>query len=482
MARSKATKASTGPTAAAVREDGWTNLLTGMGTRVDRTQLTRMGAVQPLDRAQLAAIYRCDGIGRKIVDLVPQEGTREWIDVEGDPSGELAYALDEIHAKQRCRDLWRWARLYGGAVMVMGIDDGGTFEMPLNEASIRRVVFLRVYDRHQVSWTDQDLDPDPESESYGEPQIYTVQPYSGGAPYRVHRSRLIVMQGAAIPERDRIRNNGWGDSVLLPVYEALRNMGTGYNAAANILGDFVQTVLSVTNLSDLIASGREDLIRKRLHLIDLSRSVLNTILLDAEEQYSKQASSVAGLGDVLDRLGALISGITGIPQTKLFGRSPAGLNATGESDVRNWYDEVKDEQEDKLLPVLNRLKDLIVASREGPWRGREPAEGLTICFRPLWQMTQEQEAAYRLNVAQADKIYLETGVLDPSEVALSRFGGDTYSAETQIDVASRQMEAPLSSSETAEMEAAARAAALAQAQQSQPDPAEDAGAEQEQAG
>ena len=35
----------------------------------------------------------------------------------------------------------------------------------------------------------------------------------------------------------------------------------------------------------------------------------------------------------------------------LFGRSPAGINATGESETRNFYDAVKTEQEGKLRGV-----------------------------------------------------------------------------------------------------------------------------------
>ncbi|MFC3227349.1 anti-CBASS protein Acb1 family protein [Marinibaculum pumilum] len=460
MAESRVTKA-----LSAIRGDGWANLLTRMGTRGDRmTRTSHSSTVRRLDRTELSAIYRSDGIGRRIIDIVAQEGTREWIEVEGDAEGELVYVLDQLKAKHHCRDLWRWARLYGGAVMVIGVDDGMEFDQPINTAAVRRVEFLRVYDRHRVTWTEQDLGRDPMRSTYGEPEVYTIQPYTIGTPYRVHADRVIVMQGAAIPEEERVRNQGWGDSELQPVYEALRTFGTGYSASANILTDFVQTVLSVKNLSELIAGGQDELVQKRLHLIDMSRSVLNTILLDADEQYAKQASSVAGLADLLDRFGGLLSGVTGIPQTKLLGRSPAGLNATGDADIRNFYDEIRDEQEDRLLPALNRLKDLIVASREGPWRGAEPADGLAITFRPLWQMTQEQEATYRLNVAQADKIYLETGVVDPSEVAISRFGGDAWSAETEIDAASRKVTAPPSAQEIEAQEQAAReaqAAALA---------------------
>ncbi|MFQ8761936.1 MAG: anti-CBASS protein Acb1 family protein [Intestinimonas sp.] len=50
-----------------------------------------------------------------------------------------------------------------------------------------------------------------------------------------------------------------------------------------------------------------------------------------------------------------LSGASRIPVTKLFGRSPAGMNATGESDLRNYYDYVDTLREAKLRPILEKL-------------------------------------------------------------------------------------------------------------------------------
>lgn len=418
------------------KHDGWSNLLTGMGTKADKTRRTIYRGDKGLTEKELDNIYRGDGIGRRTVDVPAREMLRQWIEVDGDPDGKILAALGKLRARKHLAQALRWARLYGGAMIVLGVMDGGKMEEEIRENSISQVSFMRVYGRFQVAPNWSNLIEDPMSDQYGTPIYYQVNPLQG-TPYNVHHSRILIFDGEDVSDRVRRENNGWGDSSLQSTYDYLRNLGTGFNSAANILTDFVQATLSVKGLQDLIAGGQEDLVRRRLEIMDLSRSVLNLLLLDENELYDKKASSVAGLADLLDRFMVVMSAATGIPVTKLFGRAPAGLNATGESDTRNWYDDLRAEQEDKLRPQIERLVHLVCISKQGPMGGRIPKD-MRVVFLPLWQMDDVQEAEYRLKVAQTDEVYIRNQVLDPEEVAVSRFGGDVFSAETTIDVSTRE--------------------------------------------
>jgi uncharacterized protein len=147
-----------------------------------------------------------------------------------------------------------------------------------------------------------------------------------------------------------------------------------------------------------------------------------------------------------------ISAATGYPMTLLFGMSPAGLSATGESDIRLYYDKVADQQKRALLPALRRLVSLIFRAKKGPTNGKEP-ENWTIRFRPLWQLDDVQQATARKMQADADCEYVNASVLTPEEVAASRFGGDAYSFETQLVETDPEKRA-LAAQEAAEAEAA----------------------------
>jgi phage-related protein (TIGR01555 family) len=119
------------------------------------------------------------------------------------------------------------------------------------------------------------------------------------------------------------------------------------------------------------------------------------------------------------------------------GQAPAGLNATGDSDIRWFYDHVAASQVKELRPQLNRLVRILLRAKTGPTKGTEP-ESWKVVFPPLWEMTDLEKAELRNKQAQTDVAYIQAGVLDPSEVAVSRFGGEEYSTDTHLDLATRK--------------------------------------------
>lgn len=403
--------------------DSWSNVLTGIGGARDPIRSARITSFRGIDRQTLTNIYRSDGMGRRVVDLIVDDAIREWI--EG--GEELLAELARVKAKQEITDAAKWARLYGGAVIVALVDDGQDFDAPVNMGAVRQVKQLRVYDRHRVSWTTADLERDAMQTHFGEPNFYTVQPLDG-TPYRVHRSRLWVFDGMPLPITERQRNEGWGDSALGPVYESLSNYSQVMGASANIVRDFIQVVLGVRGLQDMFIRGEEKMIAARANSIDLTRSVANTIFIDAEgETYEKRASSVAGLADLWDRFALHISGVTGIPATKLMGRSPNGLNATGESDIRQWYDVVQAYRRDEIEPALQWLVGLIDAQSE--WTDRP--ESMDWQWPPLHQPTEAEWADVKLKTAQADAIYIDRGAAEPEYLYHLRYGQGEFRPDAQ---------------------------------------------------
>jgi phage-related protein (TIGR01555 family) len=403
--------------------DSWQNMALSLANRKDPVSQTKFGIVSPIDRQTLGGIYRGDGLGRRVVDLLPDEATREWI--EGDD--DLLSELSRLGTKQSATDALKWARLFGGAVIVAMIDDGGDFDEPLRANSIRAVRQLRVYDRHRVTWMSSDIDVDPQSTNFGLPAFYTVQPLHG-VSYRVHASRLHRIDGMGLPDEERQRNNGWGDSALQGVYQALQNYGLTMGATANIVRDFVQAVLSVNGLQDALRMGQEKEVMQRIHMLDMSRSVANMTVLDAEnEQYSKTASSVAGLADLWDRFALHVCTVTGIPATKLLGRSAQGLNATGEGDERQWYDVVQAYRRDDVEPILRWLMPMIEAQSE--WARPESMDWQ---WPALGQPSEQDWATIKKTTADADAVYMDRGGVDPAFVFSARYGHGEFRPEANL--------------------------------------------------
>ena len=424
----------------AVKSDGWINVLTGLGMRGrDKNVNAHFRMERIFEQAELDQLYRSDGVTRRIMDIVPAEMVRQGWEIEGDSDQEINAKMESIKANFNLITVLRWARLYGGALCVIGIADGLPLEEPVDEKNIRDIKWLHVFDRYQSFSRDGTFEKDLNSPNYGFPNVYTVNDTRTGALFYVHHSRILRADWSLLPPRQQNFNNGWGDPLIQSIYDELRNYSTAFANAGLIMQDFVNYTLSIPNLAELIASQCADnQVMKRLDLLNLTKGATNTMILDAEEKYEKASTNISGIPELLDRFMLALSAVSGVPVSLLFGRSAAGMNATGDNDVRNFYDMVKQEQESKLKPMLEKLTRYIMLSQDGPFGGVE-LDNWSIQFVPLWQNTEEQEAIVRKIVAETDAIYLDRGVLDPAEVAVSRFGGNRWSMNTEVDLENRNI-------------------------------------------
>lgn len=413
--------------------DGWTNLLTGMGLKQrDKTENTTYEHSFVIGQTELESLFRTDGVARRIVSLPAEDMTRNWITIDSDTDEEIIKWMDKnLNIRTKSCEQLIWSRLYGGAIGVMGLDDGRELDEELREENIRTFEFITIYDRYQVTWSDTDLYNDPKSEKHGQVQFYDVTPVNG-QNFRVHKSRVLLLEGELLPDSVKQFNQGWHDSVLQGVYNSLKNLGTAQNGCVHIVEEFVSSVLTVDNLMNMLANGQENNILKRLDIMDLSRRINNTTILDKDEKFEKISSSVSGLENLLEKFIQQVSADTGIPASLLMGQSPKGLNASGslEADIRYWNAVIHNKQEKTLRPYLQRVIDLTQKNKSGPTKGQYD-ENLTFEFKPLYEPTQEEIVNTRKTQAETDVMYIENGVLSPGDVNTSRFGGDKYSFETE---------------------------------------------------
>lgn len=411
------------------RVDYWDNILTNIGSNCGRVNSTRYQPTIKLDRQTLTDIYTSDGIGRRVVNIVVDDALRGFINTDDN----LIKDLNRVKAKQRIIEAASWGRLYGGAILVAFVDDGQEMDKPLNIKSVKKLVSLKAYDRWQLYWDQTDLSINYYDEHYGEPDIFTITPINN-IPFRVHRSRCHIFGGERVPDIERIRNNYWDNSVLQSVFEALRNYGSTMNASAEIIQDFIQTIISIDGLANIVVQGNDDLITKRATLIDLTRSVANTVFLDAEnETYQKHSSTVSGLPELWDRFSEAICATTGIPITKLFGRSPSGLNSNGEHDVGNWFDIVEAYRNDEIRPCLDWLINMVES--QSMWASKDRPKTYEWDFPSLKTPNESEWADIKHKIAQIDKIYMDVGAIDPQYLFELRYADGEFKPDIVIDPA-----------------------------------------------
>ena len=425
----------------AARLDSWRNVLTGLGTSNDKGTYAEV-IPTILTQQQCEDLWRGDDMADMIVTALPSEALQskptltiasiEDAEIRAAAVDAIMTALSDLGVKQALLKALEYERAYGGAAIYVGAVDGATdAATPLKMSSIRAIRHLTVFERRQltpVQWQE-----DPMKADYGKPWLYQVQAFSGvGTGQKVHASRLVIFKGRRVTDRNPTENDGWGDSVLSLAWDALRIFNQAYAGVGYTMLDFSVAIMKIKGLAAIVAANSPEAVANRAQALELGRSMCKTILVDADESYERKTTVLSGVQDVLNQLNSRLAAAARMPISKLFGQSASGLNATGEGDARNWYDAVAAYQEDHVRPPYEQLLRLLFASKSGPTKGIEP-ENWSLRFPSLWQPTEKERAETRKIVAETDEIYFNLAAATSEEIRQSRFGGEEYSAETEID-------------------------------------------------
>lgn len=435
-----------------IRKDQWQNPYTGFGTNRDKMMAGTFVAPYRLQDAELLALYNGSDIAARGVETEPQMSMRTGYELKAKSCSDSDLAkLKTLGTGIRCDELVTdaavWGNVFGGAVLIIGAEDGSPMDQPLAEDRLKDVHYLNVIDRRFAfphTYYSNPLKP-----NYGLPESYLIVSAVGGlaggngspASFVVHESRVIRFDGARTDLITRQQLAGWSWSKLQRPYEALRTFDMSFQAVANLMSDASQAVFKINGLIQMIASGQENVLQTRMALVDISRSTARAVLLDAEnEDFTRQATSFAGVPDTLDRFMMRLSAAFEIPVTILMGRSAAGMNSTGDSDFRQFYDTLDQKRVRELSPKLIRIYRLLARIPEAKGGLGRDIEDLEIQFHPLWQPSDKEQADTEFITAQKDNLYLQAGVLTPEEVALSRYGKGSFSTETKINTQDREMD------------------------------------------
>lgn len=479
----------------AARHDGWVNTSTGYGTARDKRTGTYF-AVCPVTIQEAEHLWQGDDLAARVIETLPSEMLREGFELTitedakpkpasrkrpaviaeaDDPLAERVpgTAMDRARARrdaaleaapakpsheivdevaQAWEDLeltdalWHalaYERAYGGGAILIGANDGqSSMKSPLDEDRIIELSYLLALEPREiipVKWYS-----DPLAKNFGKPEIYLLNPQGTGLPstsargqvslLEVHESRLAVFPGIRTSRIMRTSvTYGWGDNVMTRFVPVLRDFNVGLASAGVLLTDFAQGVFKMKNLVETMTGENVDQFEARVRSIEMSRSTLRSILIDADqESFERTTTPITGMPELLDRFSTRLAAAADMPLTLLMGQSPAGLNATGASDIRFFYDRVAAMQRRKLAPVIRQITRIIMRALKA-----EPSKW-TINFAPLWQPTEAEQATARKTQADTDAVYIDRQVLSADEVAIARFGGPKYSFETHVDLEARE--------------------------------------------
>ena len=433
------------------REDGYVNLMNRYGTQRDTSEQYKFQQEPAVPDELLTMFYEGNGLFAKIIDTPAEEAVKHGftLDDVNDQSIIDFYqeALDELDWEEVATNGIRWARLFGGSIAVMLINDGRGLEEPLDWKHIKSIDDIRVYDRSliQPDYARMFLyDPqDPfrtRGSRLGMPEFYQV--FSKYGSFTVHESRCLTFQNGVLPENSTNSiYQMWGIPEYVRINKAIRDAEIAHGSAPKLLDRSVQAIYKMKDLAmELATEEGENRVLKRLQAIDLARGMMNSMVIDSEgEDYDFKTFQFGGINDVIASSCNMLSAITNIPQMILFGSSVGGMSSTDDTSMENYYNYIERIQKRMLRSNLRYLLSIIFQAGVATGEVDEVPK-LKVDFSPLWSMSETEKADLDMKKAQTQQIkaqtavtYIQSEVIDPSEVRKKLADSEEFDIENMLD-------------------------------------------------
>jgi len=419
--------------------DSFQNLKARLGIGADNLMSGSTYALNPVtrNRIQLEFAYRGSWLVRAACDIVAEDMTREGFifdkGVSPEDSDKIQSDITELGVLNSLADAVRWGRLYGGAAAYMMID-GQKPETPLDSEKIGQDSFrgLMVFDRHQLlplvgEDTVTELGPD-----FGMPEFYQVVAHKIGSMsgQKIHQSRLLRFEGDPLPYWQRISEMGWGASVLEALWDRLMMFDSTTLGAGQMVYRAHLRVVMIEGLRAAIANAGKALegVQAQLDFMRASQTLEGLTVIDAKDKFEAQTFTFTGLADMILQAGQQLSGALQIPLVRLFGQSPTGLNSSGESDLRTYYDGIATKQR-RGKRSISRLIRVIHASS----LNKAPSDDFDFHFKPLYELSAKEKAEVAVSTTAAVRDAYEADLI-PAHVAMRelRQSGDATGIFTNI--------------------------------------------------
>jgi len=421
-------------TAVVERADAWLNLYTGFGDP-DRDPMmsTNPTTTVPFTQTELDALFNDDHLAHKICTSLPSDALRKWVSLQIDDDAEgqgdeILEFIEDIGGRVALQEGLVWARQSGGCLLVLGVDDGQAPDKPLNEEAIRAFKFVNVIRADQARV--KKYYADPAAPKFNEPELWEISSSAGmmmsSAKRDVHESRVIWLRGELTTPQRRKERQGWDMSSLQRAKGPLQRNALVHHAVASLLTKSNLLVFGVKGFSEMVKRAKEAVsaFQTRMQLARMAQSSNSWTIHDSEgETISNISVSFAGIPDVMDRSNQEAASAANMPVTKMWGISPAGMNATGESDLQLWEQQVEAYQVQYVKVPLERMVSLAMLTA-GSATGSKVPESWSIAFAPLRVMTDEQLATVQSTISQALALLLDREVFTPEEVVLGPLFAD----------------------------------------------------------
>lgn len=382
--------------------DSFVNVLRGLGGNKDVTYQRRYAISRIMSMAfdELNNLYATNWIAGKIVDIPVNDALRQGRTIQGDQAAEIFKVYDQFKIDTKIGNALKWSRAFGGAVLVI-VSNDNDMAMPLSvgKGDLKNIAVFDVSDI-----IGGDMIRDPLSPHYLSFEYYNIK----GSTQRVHRSRVIKIDGYTTSNRVKELMRGFGLSIFEKIYGVIGDAQESNDLITNLLHQSNIDVYKINGLNQTVGDGASAVATERIQIAQQMKSILNAIVLDKDDDYINNAKNFSNLHEIDMGKLSKVAGAADIPLTRLLGKSADGMNATGEGDLKNYYDNIASYQTDVIYDIYKAIDAVVCAHLGIPIH--------EFSFNSLFQLTEAQIAELELKRAQTDTIHINNGVIDEYDV------------------------------------------------------------------
>jgi hypothetical protein len=421
--------------------DGLQNTMSGLGTSSDKRSGNSYAPTLALNRMQLENLWRGNWTAKKIITLPVDDMLSPWVSTQWDDKGKandrqqlIDDAEDQLNVRECVQEALHWSRMYGGSGIIVGVKGQDNLEEPLELDSIGMgsIEYLLPVDRWQIGATDLMNQPeDLNSPNFRKPRFFALGTGTDLGTARVHWSRIIIFRGRKLPWFSWLQNGMWDDSELQHIYSDLMDYSATMALLATMFFEANIDVMQIDKLAETLAlPGGEAKIRRRFGVASEIKSANKMLMLDALDKYEKKGNNFSGLGPVVQEFKSLLCGIADIPATRFWGKSPDGMNSTGDGDMNNYNKRLKGDQDaGQFRRPFNYLYQILGRHALG-----SIPKGWKVEWNPLSQESSIERATREKMQADTRRIYYDMGAVTAYLVAKQLKEDDTFSMMDDEDV------------------------------------------------
>lgn len=371
------------------------------------------------DYYTLNILFRNNWIAKAIIEKPANEMLKNGFEIHSELDPDKVTKIMNVYTRTKTNAKFlqclKWARLYGGCILVPMIEGQDDLSKPLDFDTIMPDSYKGcfVVDRWSGISPSLEIVDEIDDPDFGKPKYYTISTNNTNTSVKIHHSRIIKMIGRELPYWEEMAEDYWGASELEHVYTELRKRDdTSANISFLIFLANIR-IFKMKNLGQAITLGdQESLNRVYQTMQSMNRLMCNTgtFAMDQDDDFATQQYTFTGINDVYESFMLDISGAAEIPVDKLFGRSPTGFNS-GEETLQNYYDTIQEKQETYVREPLERLLKIITMSTLG-----EIPDDFELVFSPVRRPSNMEKADLAQKQAQPVLDVYNAGIIGKGTV------------------------------------------------------------------